>query len=148
MGRVGGDLNMHGMHTEKCKNSQRPGYVNYFCICTDAEVKLVRTYRNPLFKQILDEMLELHERKSSDYAQDANVYSNFERCARDAGISVDKVFRVFKSVKLARLDELMDSGKKAKNESIEDTLLDDCVYSVLRLAYWRSHKATGMRTEE
>ncbi len=109
--------------------------------CIRAECQWIgKLYRNPLFKQILDEMLELHDRKSSDYAQDTNVYSNFERCARDAGISVDQVFRVFKSVKLARLDELMDSGKEAKNESIEDTLLDDCVYSVLRLAYWRSHK--------
>lgn len=131
----------YGMHTEKCRNNQRPGYANYTCICLGKEVETVKPYRNPLFKQILDEILQLHEGKSSDYAQDTNVYSNFEVCAEAAGITVDQVFRVFKAVKLARASNLIDNQKEAKNESIEDTLLDDCVYSVLRLAYWRSKKS-------
>ena len=92
--------------------------------------------RNPHFAAILKEMLEIHDRKSHDYADDDNVYSNFEFAAGTAKVKVMQTFLVLIGVKLARLGQLL-GGKEAKNEGINDTLLDLCTYCVIMYAYWR-----------
>ena len=43
---------------------------------------------------VLADLANLHERKSHDYAQDSNPFSNFEEAAASAGVSVDTVFAV------------------------------------------------------
>lgn len=90
---------------------------------------------NPKFHAALDRIREIHDKKSSDYANDANRYANFEQAAATAGCSVDTVFGVLIGVKLARLAELTKSGKIPNNESIQDTRLDLAVYSTLWLSY-------------
>ena len=81
-------------------------------------------------KELIDSVQELYagkvaiiESKNSDYAKNDDAFSNFKFCAEFAGISVEQVFRVFIAVKIARLKELMN-GKDAKNEKVEDTLVD------------------------
>lgn len=101
--------------------------------------------RNPEFEDILKEMLEIHNKKSHDYAMDTNVYSNFEFAASTAGVKVIQTFLVLIGVKLARLGQLI-AGKEPKNESLSDTLLDLCTYCVIMYAYWR--KANGLRIPE
>ena len=91
--------------------------------------------RNPLFTQLLTELIELHESKSRDYSEDDNVYSNFEYAARDAGVSVETVFRVLLGIKDARLKNLLDNKKTPNNESIVDTLKDRIVYTGLMACY-------------
>lgn len=90
---------------------------------------------NAKFHKALDKMREVHDKKSADYANDENRYANFEYAAKFAGVTVDQVFAVLIGVKEARLLELQSSGKVPNNESIEDTLLDAAVYSVLRYSY-------------
>lgn len=105
------------------------------------------TVRNPHFKAILDEMLELHDRKSHDYSEDSNVYSNFEFSAQLANTTVMQVFQVLIGVKLARLGQLL-VGKVPKNEGLEDTLMDLCVYCVLMFAYWRQSRTLSLKAKE
>lgn len=89
--------------------------------------------RNPEFMQLLERMKEIHERKSHDYAQNDNVFSNFERSAVIASWfndETDKVFTSLIGVKLTRLAELLN-GKEAKNESVEDSFLDLATYCAI-----------------
>lgn len=98
--------------------------------------------RNPTFNNLLDELKELHDKKSHDYAQDANVYSNFELAADIAGVTVNQVFRVLIGVKLARLKELLSGPTKPpNNESIMDTFKDLTVYSGLMTSYAKDREA-------
>jgi hypothetical protein len=95
--------------------------------------------RNPHFGALLERMLETHEKKSHDYASDANVYSNFEYAERLSApfTGVHKVFATMVGIKLARLGELL-SGKTPKNESIFDSFLDLCTYACIWAAYYMS----------
>lgn len=90
---------------------------------------------NPKFHAALKKMAEIHDKKSADYATDKNRYSNFEEAAATAGVTVDDVFATLIGIKLARLKELLKSGKTPANESVQDTRLDLAVYSVLWLSY-------------
>lgn len=95
---------------------------------------------NPRFGAVIRQMVETHNRKSSDYAKDVNRYSNFEESAACAGCSVDTVFLVMIGVKLARLRELLSSGKSAQNESVQDSRMDLAVYAAL----WASYHTEGV----
>lgn len=82
--------------------------------------------RNPEFLELLEKMKITHEKKSNDYSDDSNVFSNFEYAAQLASVFTDEVDRVFATlvgVKLARICELR-KGKVPNNESIEDSFLD------------------------
>jgi hypothetical protein len=81
-------------------------------------------------------MRDIHNKKSHDYANSRDRFSNFRIAALIAGVSVDTVFRVMDGIKIARLIELLDSKKKPKNESIFDSILDKATYDTLRLAFW------------
>lgn len=91
---------------------------------------------NPKFDAVLQKMKAIHDKKSADYANDANRYSNFESAATSAGTTVDVVFRTLIGVKLARLAELQGKGKTPNNESIQDSLLDLAVYASLYASYY------------
>jgi hypothetical protein len=92
--------------------------------------------RNPKFDAYLENMREIHDKKNSDYADDANPYSNFEGAARIAGVTVDTVFHVLLGVKMERLRQLV-SGKEPNFESLDDTVLDLANYAAL----WGSYRA-------
>lgn len=99
--------------------------------------------RNPEFTELLKRMQETHDKKSHDYAQDSNVFSNFEYAAKVSEPFKDPVDRVFATmigIKLARLAELLN-GKTPKNESVEDTFLDGPNY----FAIWGSMHMKRMK---
>jgi hypothetical protein len=91
--------------------------------------------RNLSFEQLLHDMKALHEKKNHDYAKSDNAFSNFEEAAIVAGCSVDTVFRVLIGIKLARLNELLASGKTAQNESVQDSRMDLTMYCALWTSY-------------
>ena len=95
----------------------------------------IETPYNPKFATILEQMANMHNRKSHDYARDSNPYSNFEESAITAGVPVDTVFAVMIGIKMARLAELTRAGKEPNNESIQDTRVDLAVYSALWASY-------------
>lgn len=85
------------------------------------------------FHELINKCKEIHDKKSADYASEANPFSNFERAAQISSwfqSDNDKVFAILVGVKLARLAELL-SGKEPKNESIEDSFLDLSNYCLL-----------------
>lgn len=88
----------------------------------------------PDFLKLLDEMKIIHEKKNQDYASEENPFSNFEFAADLAHdfTGVNAVFVTLIGVKLARLAQLLAPSSRApNNESIDDTMLDLCVYSGL-----------------
>jgi len=98
--------------------------------------------KNKTFNNILDEMRELHDKKSSDYASDSNLYSNFEFAAHlvsQFSDPVDQVFVCLIGIKIARLGQLL-SGKKPKNESVEDSLRDLPTYCTIWASYHKDKK--------
>jgi len=83
---------------------------------------------------VLDQMQALIDAKCQDYADDENVFSNFEQAAAFAGLTVEQVFAVMIGIKVARLQQLM-SGKQPNFESEEDSWLDLANYVALKIAY-------------
>ena len=97
--------------------------------------------------EVFDEMVETVRLKAQDYADEGNVFSNFEGAARIAGVSVDTVFTVMMGIKIERLRQ-MESGKEPNFEGIEDTLIDLANYTALKLAYKRKNRFAELRDAE
>ncbi len=102
---------------------------------TPQEVVPDMNYENHPVHGVLADMAALVASKASDYADNENVYSNFEGAARIAGVSVDVVFNVMIGIKMERLRQLM-SGKVPNHESLDDTLMDAANY----LALWQGYR--------
>jgi hypothetical protein len=95
---------------------------------------------NPRFDAVIERISSLHARKSHDYAQAVNPYSNFEFAAivsERFTDPVDRVFAVMIGIKLARLAELRGSGKSPQNESIRDSFDDLATYATIWASYPR-----------
>jgi hypothetical protein len=93
---------------------------------------------SPTFYALLADMAELHDRKSHDYANNTDPYGNyrfagtiasmFSHSPLDAGLAGRLAEKIY------RLSVLEGSGKKPKNESIDDTEQDIAVIAVLWMA--------------
>jgi hypothetical protein len=103
------------------------------------ELTFMANYENHPVHGVLSDMAALVESKANDYADDENVYSNFEGSARLTGRTVDEVFHVILGIKMERLRQLM-TGKVPNHESIEDTLMDAANYFALWLGYRRQEE--------
>lgn len=104
-----------------------------------SEDRTDRRVGNPKYNALLDALRELHDRKSHDYAQVENPYSNFEYAAWVADRFTDPLDRVFVTqlaIKLARLAELTAAGKTPNNESIQDTRRDFANYALIWASYY------------
>jgi len=98
--------------------------------------KIMADYENHPVHGVLADMAALVESKANDYADDENVYSNFEGAAKLSGCGVETVFHVLIGIKMERLRQLME-GTVPNHESIEDTLMDAANYLALWLGYRR-----------
>jgi len=104
---------------------------------------------SPLFYDLLQNMADLHEKKSHDYASDGNPFGNYEFAGtlgslfKHSPLDIGFVTRI--GEKLYRLSNLESSGKRPKNESIEDTELDVCVIAVLWMAARRNRRLYDRR---
>lgn len=75
------------------------------------------------YEMVLEDLLKVFIRKHKDYGKD-NILDTGE-----LGI----VFRV--NDKVRRLQNLLASGKKPENESINDTWIDIAVYSIIAILH-------------
>ncbi len=108
------------------------------------EAGVRKRHGSPTFYEMLNEMAEIHDIKSHDYASDKNPYGNyhfagrlavlFAHCEQDAGF----VGRL--GEKLYRLANLESSEKVPQNESIEDTERDLCTIMVLWMSDRRDRR--------
>lgn len=84
---------------------------------------------DPRFYALLEEIADLHSRKNHDYAKSSDPLSNFRK-SQAFGVLPSRGVMVRMSDKYSRIEQLA-SGKKAKNESLRDSLIDLSVYSLL-----------------
>jgi hypothetical protein len=82
-------------------------------------------------QQLLDRCIELLRSKANDYAEGGDAFLNFKTAAQIAGISPEQTLLTLLGMKLSRLTQLVGKGKTARNESVEDTMLDVINYIVL-----------------
>ncbi len=87
-------------------------------------------------------MAEIHAAKSNDYAGKEDPCSNFRLSSDQVQAKPMLSVEVLIATKQARLRELMwTPGKTVRNESVEDTLLDRAVYSVIAVLLWQEESA-------
>lgn len=87
------------------------------------------------FHNILREMGELHDRKQKDYGTDSDPFKNV-RNSQDFGIDPWIGCMVRANDKMKRIQSFAQKGTLA-NESVEDSLLDLAVYSIIALVLYR-----------
>jgi len=98
----------------------------------------------PEFYTLLNQMADIHDKKSHDYASNDNPAGNYHF----AGM-LSQLFKNHKDAgfigrigeKLYRLANLENSDKVAMNENIEDTEVDLCVIMVLWMADRRNRRS-------
>lgn len=95
---------------------------------------------NPMFHQILSEMLDMHCRKGADYGTDADIFANI-RASEEFGIDGWRGSILRANDKMSRLKAFMLNGN-LKNESVEDSLLDLANYAVIALCLYREKVAS------
>ena len=90
---------------------------------------------DPRFKKVLDEMWDVHQKKSHDYGKDEDPLQNI-RAAEEFGVPnwVGTAIRL--NDKVQRLKAFAKKGV-LKNESIEDAFIDVANYAVLALLMYR-----------
>jgi len=97
------------------------------------------------FEAILIEMVELSRAKGADYAPEADntkglLPTNFDEVAREVPLAdytpVTDAYTMTMR-KLKRIGHLLTPGLEAKNEAIDDSMLDAAVYAVLMLQLYR-----------
>ena len=92
---------------------------------------------NKEFTNVLEELTELHNLKNQDYATTENPYKNLEGVER-LGIPAWRGVVIRMMDKFSRLEEFCVKEELAvKDETIEDTLKDLAIYSVLAMILYR-----------
>ena len=95
----------------------------------------VSSYRgSERFHTILVELAELHDRKQADYGRGSDPFANI-RASHEFGIEpwVGAMLRL--NDKVTRVKSMILNGRLA-NESLEDSLRDIAVYSIIALVLW------------
>jgi len=87
------------------------------------------------YLKLLDEMKELHCRKSADYGSDADPFANV-RASTDIGVAPDMGAWLRAKDKVARIDAYYRNGT-LKNEGVEDSLMDLAAYCLICLCLRR-----------
>lgn len=90
---------------------------------------------DPRFKALLDQMWEIHCKKSHDYGDDEDYLANL-RASEDYGIPAWKGGLVRLNDKVIRTKSFCKKGV-LKNEPFEDALLDMSAYALLVLILYR-----------
>ena len=119
----------------------------------DSKAKLVDRldklvfHGSPAFYELLGDMAELHSRKNHDYAGTGNPLRNFYK-SREQGIEPWRGVMIRLSDKWSRLESFCRQNKlEVKDESIEDTLMDNAVYSLLAIIL-RREEPSGTKKEK
>lgn len=102
-----------------------------------------KQYGHPEFYKLLEQMAALHSRKNHDYAGTKDPLRNLKSSAR---LGLDPVTGVLVRLqdKMSRLESFAQQGELlVKDESVEDTLMDLAVYSLLGIILRREGKTNA-----
>lgn len=95
---------------------------------------------HPDFYKLLDKMKEIHSAKNHDYSGGDDPFKNF-KISETMGIPAWKGCLIRKSDKFSRLCSFAKKEDyQVKDESVEDTLLDDAIYSLICILLYREYK--------
>lgn len=94
------------------------------------------------FNDILVELRNLHEKKSQDYGTDGDPYANV-RASAEFGIAPWIGALIRENDKTTRIKSFIVKGTLA-NESLEDSLIDKAVYSIIALLLYREENDGGV----
>lgn len=105
----------------------------------DEKIELVDEMVNDPIGSILLTMYAVNKAKRADYTGDRGMFANFTEASEQAhSPSTGHGIEYMIATKQSRLKGLLKPGAaKPNNESVEDTLLDRAVYSVIALAAYR-----------
>jgi len=98
-----------------------------------------RVYRAPggdQFREVLEELAVLHERKSLDYGDGVDPLANITQAAESINVTPLAVCTVRMADKMQRLKSFFRRGE-VEFDGIEDTLLDLAAYAVIGLIQHR-----------
>ncbi len=90
---------------------------------------------HPEFEKILDEIRELHRRKSADYGNKEDLFANIN-ASKEFGIPAWLGAMVRANDKVSRIKTYANK-KTLANESLEDSLLDLAAYAIISLVLFR-----------
>ena len=91
----------------------------------------MRHPKSERFHEILKELGELHDRKQADYGSAADPFHNV-RSSSDFGIPAWVGAMIRANDKVTRIKNFVRKGN-LQNESVEDSLRDLAVYSIIAL---------------
>lgn len=87
------------------------------------------------FNEILDELRAMHDKKSKDYGTDGDAYANV-RASAEFGVAPWIGALIRENDKTTRIKSFIAKGSLV-NESLEDSLVDKAVYSIIALLLYR-----------
>jgi hypothetical protein len=105
---------------------------------------------NNTFYKLLGKAYELYDKKSHDYASEAEPYGNYHFAGMLSKLfdnPNDAGFIGRMGEKLYRLANLENSGKAPLNENIEDTEIDLIVIMVLWIASRRDRRDNPLKVD-
>lgn len=88
------------------------------------------------FDAVVSEIQALNHRKRSDYASEADIFSNFKDAGRQLGLTAGHAVELHVATKQSRLRQLLGTAREPNNESIRDSLIDRAVYALISVALW------------
>ena len=95
------------------------------------------------FKKKLVQMYRTTKVKNDDYSAGLDPFANFTRVEALGICSPEQGFLVRMTDKMSRISSFVQRGElSVKSESVDDTLLDLAVYSLLLAAYLKSQEVT------
>lgn len=84
------------------------------------------------------DLYDLTYRKNSDYAGETDAFANFRKCEK-FWVSMLDWIKVRMSDKISRIENLLQRENKVKEETIEDTVKDLLVYSIIANIVLKNH---------
>lgn len=90
-----------------------------------------RAKQTELFKEFTEMQSQVMFAKSSDYASESDVLSNFKKSGKVLDQTAAQNVLGLIQTKVTRLSELVAKGRNPMNESVSDTILDLANYSFL-----------------
>lgn len=106
------------------------------CYETSEQDDIIREFvTDARFRSILTELQSMHDQKQADYGREGDPFSNV-RASEDFGIPGWVGCMIRANDKMRRLQKAAKGGTLA-NESVEDSLIDLAVYSIIGLILFR-----------
>lgn len=90
-----------------------------------------RAKQTELFKEFTEVQSQVMFAKSSDYASESDVLSNFKKSGKVLDQTAAQNVLGLIQTKVTRLSELVAKGRNPMNESVADTIIDLSNYSFL-----------------